>query len=404
MNIEEELNKIGLTRSQYEDCLQDMQNKLNGLNDMDWSEIQAKYNLPITSEHLRKSQQRPFGGSFVKEYFESNSYPKNSIDYKLEELRKEKIKLQTLNIERGRLDRNAARQELYFETIRKVLKELDPPDFKPLCRSEHHQKKMSYILGIADIHYGSNFKSQNNYYSTEIATERMMYLLQQMENFVKKHSVDTLTIVSLGDDIQGLLRLSDLNINDTTVVKAIVEVSRLLAWFLNELSKYVYIEYYHTPSANHTQLRVLNAKASELAEEDVEYIIGNYIQDIVSKNERINVHLANENESFIKIDMHNFVIYALHGHQIKNVDNSLRDLSMLVGTHIDYLLLGHWHSGKEISSYESAYSDAEILISPSFIGSEPYSDRLMKGSKAAVKIYGFDEVYGHVESYKIILN
>ena len=38
------------------------------------------------------------------------------------------------------------------------------------------------------------------------------------------------------------------------------------------------ISYYHTPSANHTQIRVLNAKASELADEDLEYLMGNYIK------------------------------------------------------------------------------------------------------------------------------
>ena len=32
------------------------------------------------------------------------------------------------------------------------------------------------------------------------------------------------------------------------------------------------------------------------------------------------------------------------------------------------------------------------------------SSKLFVGSKASVKIYEFDEVYGHIASYKIILN
>ena len=77
---------------------------------------------------------------------------------------------------------------------------------------------------------------------------------------------------------------------------------------------------------------------------------------------------------------------------------------MLIRSFIDYLLLGHLHNGKEIPSFEGCCTDTEILISPSFVGSDPYSDSLMKGSKASVKIYGFNDIYGHTETYKIILN
>jgi hypothetical protein len=38
------------------------------------------------------------------------------------------------------------------------------------------------------------------------------------------------------------------------------------------------------------------------------------------------------------------------------------------------------------------------------IGSDPYSDSIMKGSKAAAKVYGFDNLHGHTETYKFILN
>jgi hypothetical protein len=53
---------------------------------------------------------------------------------------------------------------------------------------------------------------------------------------------------------------------------------------------------------------------------------------------------------------------------------------------------------------ESYNNNLEVLTASSFIGSDPYSDSLYKGSKGAVDIYGFDERYGHTETYKIILN
>lgn len=116
------------------------------------------------------------------------------------------------------------------------------------------------------------------------------------------------------------------------------------------------------------------------------------------------VHLAEEGKQYIEIPIMGNEIIAMHGHQLKNVENSIRDLSMLRRSFIDYLILGHFHSGKEIPSFEGCCNDTEILVSPSFVGSDPYSDSLMKGSKASVKIYGFSSVYGHTETYKFILN
>lgn len=406
MNIDEELSKVGLTRKQYENAMSDIIDKINGEKDIDWSEIHDKYNLRGSTDFFRQAaSRRPFGGAFVYEYFVKNKTLKDhssDIDNKLDEIKREKIKLQTLNVERNRLDRRDAKQQLYFEYIGSVCEQLELPDFQPLF-IQSPNNPISYICTLSDIHYGASFKSQNNEYNREIARERLELLCSLLYDFVEKHEVNTLYILELGDSIQGLLRLSDLNLNDTSVVKAVVEISRLLAQFLNQLSAFVNIEYYHAPTANHTQLRVLNAKASELAAEDVEYIIGNYIKDLCSNNSRINVHLAEEGKEYITVDIPFGNIYAMHGHQIKNIENSIRDLSMLVGEHIPYLLLGHYHNGREIPSYESVTYDAEVLVSPSFIGSDPYSDRLMKGCKPAVKIYGFDDVYGHTESYKILL-
>ena len=94
----------------------------------------------------------------------------------------------------------------------------------------------------------------------------------------------------------------------------------------------------------------------------------------------------------------------MHGHQIKNIENSIRDKSILHKKFYNTLIVGHLHSGKVIPSHEGNIGDAEVLVSPSFVGSDPYSDSLNKGSKASVKIYGFDKLYGHTETYKIILN
>ena len=93
----------------------------------------------------------------------------------------------------------------------------------------------------------------------------------------------------------------------------------------------------------------------------------------------------------------------MHGHQIRNVETSLKDISMLRHKICDYLILGHLHGGKDLPASEGTSYDTEVLVCPSIVGSDPYSDSIMKGSKASVKIFGFDK-NGHTETYKFILN
>ncbi|MBD5534518.1 MAG: hypothetical protein HDQ99_02440 [Lachnospiraceae bacterium] len=409
INFEDELLKYGLTTETYEAACKDIDMKQEGSIDLDWSEIKDKYGIDLASDSIRKANGTIFGGSFRTAYLKNQIYTnpeefskEKELDKKLADIRKERIKLQTANIERGRVDRNESRHEMYYEYVGSVSTSLPLPEFQPLCSND--KKDIEYLMALADIHYGAKFTSENNKYSPEIAKERFECLSGQVIDFVQKHNVTKLNIVSLGDLVQGILRVSDLKINDSTVVKATVEISRLIALFLSELSIYINIEYYHTPSANHSQLRPLGTKASEIADEDLEYLIGNYIKDLCSGNERITVHLADEGKQYIEIPIMGNEIIAMHGHQLKNIENSIRDLSMLRRSFIDYLILGHFHSGKEIPSFEGCCNDTEILVSPSFVGSDPYSDSIMKGSKSSVKIYGFSDIYGHIETYKFILN
>lgn len=265
-NIEkfkEELSKYGLTLETYDKIITDIDSKIDGENDYDWSEIKDKYGINCNSDTIRKSSSTPFGGKMRSEYEKykiglnkTENISDSELDVKIQELRKERIKLQTSNVERSRIDRAEARQEMYYEYVGNVVQSLTPPEFHPIEDNIHHE--INYLVGLADVHYGAAYCSVNNEYSPEEAKRRFEYLTYRLIHFVQDKHITTLTIVSLGDLIQGVLRLSDLKINDSSIVKATVEICRLIASMLNKLSTYTKIAYYHTPSANHTQLRVLN--------------------------------------------------------------------------------------------------------------------------------------------------
>ena len=120
-NFTEELQKYGLTTDTYEKVCKDISDKLEGNNDLDWSEIRDKYNISCNPDTIRKASSTIFGGQFRTEYLKNQIYTnpeefskEKELDKKLADIRKERIKLQTANIERGRVDRNESRQEMYY--------------------------------------------------------------------------------------------------------------------------------------------------------------------------------------------------------------------------------------------------------------------------------------------------
>ena len=321
------------------------------------------------------------------------------LEEQCRELEKQRQKLYATKTEYTRQVRQQSRFELFYENVADEIKELVVPEFVGLDCSVNDKE---YIISIADIHAGANFITETNKYSFEEITNRFNKLLNYSINFICEHQLSNIKVLCLGDDVQGILRLSDLQLNESSVVKATVFVAKTIANFLNELSKYCYIEYYHCPTSNHSQLRPLGTKASEVASEDVEYIICNYIKDVLVNNDRITVN-TNFGYEYIEIPVFDFKTIAMHGHTVKNIDNALKDLTYHKKTFYTTVFLAHYHAAKMGVVGEMSDTDCEVIVCPSFIGSCPYSNSLLKGAKPSCCIFGYDEQYGHTETYKIFL-
>lgn len=319
------------------------------------------------------------------------------------ELEKERQKLYATKVELSRSVRQESRAEMFYENVRNAILTLPMPKIT-YCADDVYNRDKEYLLAIADIQAGARFSLDCNEYSLDICESRFNKLLNMVINYVLDNHVFKLHIVGLGDMIQGLLRLSDLKLNETTVVESTVTVARLIANFLNALSEYCYVEYYHTPTSNHSQTRNLGSKANELAFEDMEYVIGHYIQDMLRLNNGIQVHL-HDGYDYIDIPIFNFNISAMHGHTLKSLETALRDVSATRRKFIDYLVIGHYHNGKVIPGNEHGDHDTELLMCPSFQGTDPYAfNKLGYSSKAACKMFVFDRQYGCTGTEKFILN
>lgn len=303
-----------------------------------------------------------------------------------------------------RMLRQDGRFERFYHLIGENIKRLDPPDLLYLTIPDTiTQNKKEWIMTLADLHIGACFESVNNSYSIDIAQKRFEKLLNETVKFCNIHNINTFNIVSLGDIVQGILRISDLKLNEMAVIDAFVIAMRLIADFLNKLSSVVKINFYQVCYSNHDQTRPLGTKANELCGEDLGKILYAYLTDTLQKNPRIKI-FADTSKDYLEFKIFNFNCIALHGHQIKTAWNIYKDLANRHHKFYDYIFLGHTHSMKSFVNAECDNYDAETLVSSSFIGSDPYADKMMVGSKASVLIHEFEAVAGRVGSYKIILN
>lgn len=399
--IEQNVNE-----TKFEYGLRLIEAKMEKTDDIEWQDIVDVIGLNVHYDTLRKACQGEYGSYNVLKYFKekysnikyNEDEAVNELDIKLRELKKERKKIQTESLEYNKMLREQARDEMIVEKIRDIIPTCPVIDFKPLMPK---QVDMEWVLAFGDIHFDKFFESVNNNYSTDEIERRFSVLLGETVRAIQKEEISHLTIINLGDSLEGLLRISALRTMRHGMLNSVVLVSRLIGDWLNALSKYVTITYRHVETANHTEVRLFNQKRGE-TDENLELVIINYIHDYVRENPRVEVVIVNNN--YLTFKLFDYEVIALHGDAVKSSKDSLKNLSMLHRKFYDYVFMGHFHSGMTQTVYEGVDNNREVIVCPSIVGSDPYSDSLFVGSKSSAKLFGFRDGKGLVENKTFILN
>lgn len=377
--------------------------KLNKEIDLDWSEIVELLGLDCHYDSLRKAS---YG---YKEYFDylqengTNNMSEDELLTKLEEkkleIKKERVKLQTLRSDLNKKVAVEAKQELLYEEIINLIPRAKEVEFTPLLQGS---KDKGYLLNFSDIHYDYFFKSETNTYSIEILTHRFNKLLGEVIWFVQKENVEELYVLNNGDSLSGLIHLNQLQAMQIGLVQSAIDFSRFMGEWLHQLSKYVKVKYLQVPTSNHSQLRIFD-KSRTLGGEDLELLIINYIHDYLKDNPRVKVVVQTDKE-YITFNLAGYNLIGYHGHQFKRVENVIEKLNTLHRTFYDGIILGHYHCNQEKTLFEGTDNNVELLIAPSIVGNDPYADGLLLSGKSSAKIHVYEKGKGRVQSNNIILN
>lgn len=376
------------------------------LYDLTWEDIKNLINIQ-TGDVYGESTYRKWWSAFSQglEFGKQQVLRDDEIinEYELKKIEAETAvkKVQSVKIEYNKLIRENARFDLKWEMIKDCIQRLPMPELvtNGMISNDHNQVG---VMTFADVHWGKIFKSINNEYNEEIAKKRMQRLLHETVAIVNKYGFEHIHIINGADSVEGMsLRVSQLQSISMGFVDQTIKFSKFIAAWLNELSKYVKITYHHVPASNHSQIRPFNSARSEFVSEDLEKIIMNYVHDVLENNSRIDVPLYSG--EIVKLNILDYKVWAIHGHQLKRKKNAIRDLSQLHREFIDYLFVAHFHHAGSLTVGEGLDNDIELIQIPSVMGADEYSDSLMTGAKAGALFSVFEKGRGRTIEYRIKL-
>lgn len=394
-----------INEEEFEKILSECEAKMSGLSEDDWQDIIDRHGLDINRDTLRKNCTGIFGSVFVKQYYEEKNAKDDfsddeyikKLEDKKRELERARIKLNSDKVEYNKWLREDCRNEMIVEKLVNAISQLEPLNVPSSLSYKEHDRE--YLLCFGDEHYGTElsikdlFGYEINKYSPEIFESRMNELSSQVIAIIKKENITVLNIFSMGDEIDGILRVSQLMKLRYGVVESTIKYAEFISNWLNELSNYVNIKYYHT-NGNHSELRMIGQPKGTFIEDNMGKVVIEFIRERLKNNQ--NVQIIESPTGYMFTQLCDYDVLGFHG-ETKNMTQQMQDFEKIYGVPIDYLIAGHLHHSKS----ETVGINSEVINIPSIMGVDDFSMKLNKISNAGATLLVFEKLKGKVVQYDI---
>lgn len=378
------------------------------LNDptIEWQDI-ADLRTEYTGEDEHRDTIRK-GAKLFYEYLEAgwirnpaeiSAVVPSEATVQMRELQKERYKIQTEKLELNRWLRENARDELIVEHICQAVEKLEPLVVPDPIHTELSDREGILLFG--DEHYGTEFEIRGlhneviNSYSPEVFENRMWSLLEQTISIVRKEGFSRIHVFSMGDFEDGLLRVKQLMQLRYGVVEGTVRYADFISNWLNELSKYVEVEF-QTTNGNHTELRMLGQPKGTFTKENMSLVVESIIATRLANNP--NFTFTKNPTGYIYADILGYKLLGIHG-EVKSMEQAIKDFSQMYRVQLDFLIAGHKHHSRS----ETVGINQEVINVPSIIGVDDYSLSIHKTSNAGATFLVFEKDKGKVIEYSIKL-
>lgn len=317
--------------------------------DIDWSEINSKYNLGFNSDTTRKASQPPLVGSvFVSEYYkwkESHNTHEGDDEYfkklrlEKQEIQKEKRKMFDERLDLNRRLRETARMETTVEKIENMLSEISDQRYiqyeTPIVRSGN-----DLIVCLSDLHIGATYYGFDGCYDSSIAKERLSDYLQEIVEIQKVHRAENCYVLLLGDEISGNIHKTISVTNKENVIEQVKLACEYISDFVYELGKhFTYVEV-HSVSGNHSRIE---KKEDALLSERLDSLIPWFTKSLLKNAENINVVDEEIDDTMSTFFVRDKLYFGVHGDFDSTSDAAIAKLVLWAKQTPYCVLCGHKH-------------------------------------------------------------
>ena len=375
--FKKELSKYGLTVETYEAVLKDIDSKINGENDYDWSELKDKYNVQCNSDTIRKASSTIFGGKMRSEYekykngLNQNVSENSELDVKIQELRREKIKLSDARVEYNKLIRQEARKESYADMVKRIICE----NVEPMNIPVHYMlfnSSTDLLVHLTDIHTGIEIHNWKNDFDSDILKQRIEKFTSDILDIRGMHQSENCYIV-IGEILSGIIHNNLRLQNNMDLMEQFKYISELISAMLLRMANHFNHIYVYTTPGNHS--RISPKKEDALDGENMDVLLPFYLKARMQNFENITICNNNIEPEIAMFNIRGNNIFATHGHK-DSPSNVVQNFTMMFGIKPDIVLLGHRHT----NSMETVY-DTKVIQSGCVSGSDNYATSIRKVNK-----------------------
>lgn len=377
----------------YQNELELLVDKVEGITDKDWVEMVDELKLNVHPDSLRKSftggrycgyqVYKYFQEKLESEYTEEESKRLTTLR---QELYKEKCRVQDQKREYNRLLRESARYEHLVDRMERAISEIEPLKFSSCY--EPNQTNVEAVLILSDFHYGLEVDNVLNEYNVDIAKDRLKTLLDKTIYYCNIHRVQKLHLGLAGDLICGAIHLQSRVAAEEDLISQVINVSELLANFINSLRANIPEVKVWGVIGNHS--RVNADKKSNMPAENFERLIFKYIEMRLT-----NVIVAtNGLEDWITFKVKDQLVFMTHGDKDSLSNIKLHAVNLL-GRVPDRIYFGHIH---HLNIKDD--NGTEVVVNGSVVSTDEYAMGLRVHTKPYQILQIFDK---DVCTYKISL-
>jgi len=411
------LDSLSLGKKQ--DLVGDILDKKEGVIDMDWAEMVAEYQLDISPDTLRKAAVGVKLAEDARAGMDTNIHtaPAQAVEtpapdavHTAEDGYTERQKLYDLRREIRKDLREQSRSELLREMIRDAVRDLPPfqwPDIKA-DEPEADDVNQELVVGMGDFHYGAEYTvtglygEQLNKFNPEIFVWRLNQLRKQIVDIAAKEKPCRITIMIVGDMLDGILRPGQLTRLAYGAVESAIRLSEILSDWLAELCYEANIPIrVYAVRGNHGEIRPLGTKAGQFPEENLERVVMHYLYERFRENPYV---MIGDNDAPMNrvVDVLGYKFLLIHG-QGDDIEKIARDHMTLYGESIDTFMCGHLHKSQTFTAGMNRNGNILIERVPSMCGMDPYAQSKGFGSPPGATIIVMREGYGRRCVYPIVL-